>query len=551
MKTTMEHFIRYGAVLLTWFYTYSAFGQAITWTRIAPDLPSSVRAYEGIAAGPIYAWYAEIDYSDTLLKAKAILTNAAGGTERISSIAKRESAYVAVNGGFFGGGQSYSLVVSDGALAAKQIAAVTRTAGSYPLMRANIGVMKDRSFQSAWIYHFGNALTDLYRFAAPLPHTGTTIAPAPVQQDGTPWTNVYNAIGGGPNLVSAGQSNVTYDPEVMFGSGVGKDNGDPRTAVGFTANKKIILFEVDGRSHGLGLSLPQMADAMIQLGCIEAVNLDGGGSSTFYAGGAVRNSPSDGSERSVVSAFAIVPLPSYDRVIDTDDPGYRETGSGWFASANPGYVGTQPARLVPTGNGDLRATFRFSVPKRSAYELSAWWVASSNRATNTPIIVYSEGRADTLRVNQTVSGSAWNKLGTFTFGGSSADSVVVTNDAVGGTSPAYIVTDGLRLVSYDRALLTSIRESREQLPSHVELHPNYPNPFNPRTRISFDLPLASQVEVKVYDLLGRETATLFSGQLGAGSHHVMWDAAGSASGIYFCRLKAGDFVAYRKMVLVR
>ena len=552
-------------LILTITFFYLAGAQTFIWTRIATDLPQSIKVFEGTSTGQIFAWYAEIDYADTLLMAQALVSSSSSGTETVSSFARRSNAYVAINGGFFGAGQSYSLVVTDGSLAAKQISAVSRTAGSYPLMRANFGVMNNRSLQTAWIYHFGSSVADIYRYSAPLPHTPTTIAPTPLQQNGIQWSNVRNAIGGGPNLVSNGQVNVSYNEEVMFDSGVGRDNGDPRTAIGYTASGKMILFVVDGRRNGIGLSLPQVANVMIQLGCVQAINLDGGGSSTFYAGGTTRNTPSDGSERLVASAFIIAPVsknsvpdPTYDRSIDTDDPMYIESGTGWFNSANPGYFGSQPARLVATGNGEARATFRVSVPKKASYDLFAWWVASSNRAMNTPFIVCTQGRVDTVRMDETINGGKWNKVGTFTFGAAGTDSVVATNQAQGNTSPAYIVVDGLRFVSYDRSLLSGIPNATAQIPADFQLSDNYPNPFNPRTSFEFRLPAGQAgvpstvfVSLRIFDVLGREVATLVNDVRPAGVYTVRWDASSLPSGVYLYQLRAGASLKTKKMILAK
>jgi hypothetical protein len=533
-------------------------GQTFTWTRIAPELPQTIRVFQGIAMGPIYAWYAEIDYTDTTLTAQALVSSASGGSEAVSSFAQRTKAYVAINGGFFGSGQSYSLVVTDGSLAARQIGSVTRTAGSYPLVRANFGVMNNRGLQTAWIYHFGSSVSDIYKYSSPLQHSPAVIAPAPLQQNGNQWTGVRNAIGGGPNLVSNGLVNVTYNEEVMFDSGVGKDNGDPRTAIGLTPSGKIIVFVVDGRRNGIGMSLPQVANVMIQLGCVEAINLDGGGSSTFYAGGATRNTPSDGSERPVASAFVIAPstknqtsVPAFERTMDTNDPLYNESGSGWFSSANPGYFGSQPARLYVTGGGEGRATFRISVPKKTLYDLYAWWVAASNRATNTPFIVYTAGKSDTVRVDQTTGGSAWSRIGTYVFGGGTSDSVVISNQAQGKTSPAHVVADGLRLVSYDSSLVTAVPVESRHIPSGFALSNNYPNPFNPTTMLEFRVSSFGFVELKIFDVLGRGVATLVNDSLPPGSYAVRWDASAVPSGIYFCRLSAHNTVETRKMVFVK
>jgi hypothetical protein len=80
---------------------------------------------------------------------------------------------------------------------------------------------------------------------------------------------------------------------------------------------------------------------------------------------------------------------------------------------------------------------------------------------------------------------------------------------------------------------------------------NYPNPFNPSTAISFSLPHAAVVSLKVYDMLGREVATLVEGREEAGEHSVTWNAEGFASGVYFCRLQANGVMLTRKLLPVR
>jgi hypothetical protein len=80
---------------------------------------------------------------------------------------------------------------------------------------------------------------------------------------------------------------------------------------------------------------------------------------------------------------------------------------------------------------------------------------------------------------------------------------------------------------------------------------NYPNPFNPSTTIRYALPKSSYVRLKVYNLLGREIATLVNEKRAAGEHAIRWNPIGLPSGIYFYRLQAGEFVATRKLVLMR
>ncbi|MCX6639140.1 MAG: C25 family cysteine peptidase [bacterium] len=83
------------------------------------------------------------------------------------------------------------------------------------------------------------------------------------------------------------------------------------------------------------------------------------------------------------------------------------------------------------------------------------------------------------------------------------------------------------------------------------LNQNYPNPFNPLTSISFSLPQAVQVQLTVFDVMGREVATLVNGMRDAGTHEVTFDASHLASGIYLYKLEAGDYSATNKMVLMK
>jgi hypothetical protein len=83
------------------------------------------------------------------------------------------------------------------------------------------------------------------------------------------------------------------------------------------------------------------------------------------------------------------------------------------------------------------------------------------------------------------------------------------------------------------------------------LEQNYPNPFNPTTVVTYLLPVASNVKLIVYDLLGRPVATLVNERQAAGRHSVKFDAGGLSSGVYFYRLQAGNFVRTKKMILVQ
>jgi hypothetical protein len=90
-----------------------------------------------------------------------------------------------------------------------------------------------------------------------------------------------------------------------------------------------------------------------------------------------------------------------------------------------------------------------------------------------------------------------------------------------------------------------------ELPKEFSLSQNYPNPFNPTTSIKFAVPKQSLVKMVVYDVIGREVATLVNELKQPGNYAVPFDASSLASGVYFYRLEAGDFVDVKKMVLVK
>ena len=120
--------------------------------------------------------------------------------------------------------------------------------------------------------------------------------------------------------------------------------------------------------------------------------------------------------------------------------------------------------------------------------------------------------------------------------------------------------DDIRLYDYPLSLQdisdfyelgTAIENNRSELPDNTVLHQNYPNPFNPSTSISYELSESGFVSLKVYDLLGREVATLVDGKVNAGNHQVMLEASGLSSGVYFYRLKTNNFSFTKRMILMK
>ena len=89
------------------------------------------------------------------------------------------------------------------------------------------------------------------------------------------------------------------------------------------------------------------------------------------------------------------------------------------------------------------------------------------------------------------------------------------------------------------------------IPDEYTLERAYPNPFNPVTTLSFTIPTQSEVALSIYNIQGREVSTLISGYMEAGYHSVVWNADSHASGVYFVKMIAGEFVNTQKLMLIK
>ncbi len=96
-----------------------------------------------------------------------------------------------------------------------------------------------------------------------------------------------------------------------------------------------------------------------------------------------------------------------------------------------------------------------------------------------------------------------------------------------------------------------VDEQEGDLPERFELEQNFPNPFNPETRIAFTLHRAGQVKLSVYDLLGRQVAVLTNGIMNSGRHEITFNGADLASGVYFYKLESGNMTSMKRMVLLK
>lgn len=192
----------------------------------------------------------------------------------------------------------------------------------------------------------------------------------------------------------------------------------------------------------------------------------------------------------------------------------------------------------------------FTVKPNTKYTYSVWAKADKEG----PIVNFTVGEPVTYRewgrAHQKVMTTEWQKITfEFTTPAGVTEGRAPIHLSEGGNSAYLPVTyyfDDLRIVEGTVGV-----ESEIQKPTAYELSQNYPNPFNPETTIEFTLPVSSKVRLALYDILGREVKIMASGNFNAGRHQIKLNASNLASGVYFYKLEANDFISVKKLVLMK
>ena len=235
------------------------------------------------------------------------------GQKTSSFFTSEPSAIACINGGYFGGGQSYSTVKYNNQVLAPNIKSVNRnlngTSTAYYPTRASFGIFPDGKPSLGWIYHEGAQHQIIYKYPAPSPNAeGNDPQPVPgnhFPQGGEVW-NVTSAIGGSPVLLYNDEIKITDKEELIS---VNNLSPRPRSAIGYNKDGIIMMIAVEGDNASagyLGLNLPQLARMLKTLSLSYAMNLDGGGSTSLVINNQLMVRPGDnGNERSVVSAIVL------------------------------------------------------------------------------------------------------------------------------------------------------------------------------------------------------------------------------------------------------
>lgn len=220
---------------------------------------------------------------------------------------------VVLNGGYFWSGTSLGLIIRDGQTISHAQPVVSRTYNGtqtpyYPTQGA-FGMEVNGTFTARWVYESNQTL---YGYPAPATNkAGEQPLPVPsatFPQGAVAW-KPKDAIGAGPLLIKNGVYQNLWENELFDeASGVGPTYNHPRSAIAYHPNGYLIFFVCEGRNKTVntpGLTLKEVADLLLDLGCSEAINLDGGGSSYMLMNGKETIIPSDGKQRTIPNIVAI------------------------------------------------------------------------------------------------------------------------------------------------------------------------------------------------------------------------------------------------------
>ncbi|MDR6785079.1 hypothetical protein ABIE26_003777 [Pedobacter africanus] len=280
--------------------------------HLMADFPNGIQVYQNTTlfnGKALVAYCVVFDpKSDLELKPLLATTN-----KKVSAFYTEEKGfrYACINGGFFGTNASYSLAMYQGLVNAINIKSLTRPLNgvntTYYPTRAAFGISADGVPDVTWIYHVGSGNGTVYSYPAPAANLINTPAkPVPtatVPAGGVVW-DVKAAIGGSPMLVKDDKINITDGEELID---IDNTSSRARSAIGYTKNNMIVLLAVEGNNStgGAGLNLAELAQLMKDMGCVGAVNLDGGGSTSLTVRAKQTVKPSDGAERPVMTALII------------------------------------------------------------------------------------------------------------------------------------------------------------------------------------------------------------------------------------------------------
>ena len=254
---------------------------------------------------PINAWVAIINNNDPTIDIDVIVSDDLDRKETLSQFSKKNKAKVVVNGGYFlmnkNPTEHVGLLYVNNQTISPALKSLIRNNKRYFTARGALGFLDNGDIDIAWVTSRNDSL---FYFPEPVENSPDKPVNSFDFTKSLLW-DVDDAIHAGPVLMHNGEIRITTNEEVFFGSSIPKIH--PRTAAGYRKNGELVLLVIDGRQvNSRGVDLMELAIIMKDLDCIEAINLDGGGSSAMVVDGKLLNRPSGtSSQREVMSAIAI------------------------------------------------------------------------------------------------------------------------------------------------------------------------------------------------------------------------------------------------------
>lgn len=289
--------------------------ESIGWTKVTDkgDLKDGITVYKSPSSLQNKNAVAYIAVGDTKKGIRFDVLGEATGYKtptRFYESTDRQYSII-INGGYFYNNRSLSMIWRKGAMVAPNLRSEGRSNGhTYFFTRGVFSQTKTDEYRTDWTYTTNT--NETYAYPLPLPNNGGDPLPEPsATYPAGAWPfDAQTAIGGGPVLIKDGEYVNSWLAEVFDAeSGVGPTSNNPRTAIGITSDRRIILFVCEGRNKTPGVpgyNLQEVANIMLQLGCVEVLNLDGGGSSCMLVNGNETIIPSDAAgQRAVASAVIL------------------------------------------------------------------------------------------------------------------------------------------------------------------------------------------------------------------------------------------------------
>ncbi|MCF7824421.1 MAG: phosphodiester glycosidase family protein [Candidatus Marinimicrobia bacterium] len=273
---------------------------------INQNLPEGINVYHATNAGEnIRAWYVKVEESRPEIESRIIVSNDDDARETVSEFALRLHAPVVINGGYFRmdlyPATHVGILKVDDQLIHAATTSVLRGEQRFFLHRAALGIDSAGGLGVEWVSSEGDKV---YKWEKPIPNKPGK----PGGQLDSTFRELWTArdiLGAGPLLIRDGKIKIPINEEVFFGTSI--PDVHPRTAAGITKDGSLILLLVDGRQlASRGVNLSELAEILYDLHCVDALNLDGGGSSALVINGLLMNRPAGSSiEREVMSAIAV------------------------------------------------------------------------------------------------------------------------------------------------------------------------------------------------------------------------------------------------------